>query len=603
MRRLIISAIFAFLSWFAFFSNPGSFFVPVNHFGGAVFLVAVFLLYYKQNFFPVRKPELVFTALLSMFWFIGVTFTLYDSFKLLTASPINAVYSAIILAGYLPFFYAATCFLTEKILAYKPESKIKSEEGRRFNNFLTPFLFFLLAWLPYFFIYFPGTFINDSVRQLSQFEGVDPFTNHHPIISTFFMGALFRAGDFFGGVNAGLATITIVHNLMMAAAFSLALCYLKKWGIAYNVRMVIMVFFAVFPVFGIWAQTILKDTHSAAVVLVFVLLYIDVIRDYSRKRLVLCITAAIIASLLRNEIVYVVTPAILALAILPASRKRRIVMLAAGVAVFFAVRVIVGGAMAITDAEAGSVREALSVPFQQTARFMRYHEITDEERAVIAATFHDYYLLGEVYHPRISDPVKNRFIEGADLGAYFRTWAAMGLRAPLTYFEAAVAVSFSYVVPFGPDWHIVWVDSSHDAIPDFDRGEIYYMFSTPAMRFAPARLLEFAERVPVLGFFFHTGNYTWGMAFLVLLLIKSRARQVRGEHRGHMSEATHSLEAGNFALLYFLPALMIILACMASPVHGFWRYYLPIMFMFPVLAAVTLGKCPHEKSLEASSER
>ncbi|MCL1864109.1 MAG: DUF6020 family protein [Defluviitaleaceae bacterium] len=539
MIKIAICIALTLLSSFAFM-------LSANPFGGAVFAVVVFWLYMQVS--SVRRAEFVFAILISIAYVIGISFTRYNAF-------FGALHSLVIFAGFVPFFYAAVCLLADKVLAFTIEN---SGEGR-FSNFFAPFILFLIAWLPYFFIYFPGNLINDSVRQLAQFEGLAPYSNHHPIISTFFMGIFYRIG--------GLALITIIHNMMMAAAFSLALIYLKKWGIAYRVRLVVMLFFAVFPVFGIWAQTILKDTHAAAVMLMFVLFYIDLLRRFSRRRLFLCLVAAVVASLFRNEVVFVVVPSILALIFVHTRRKRRVVLAACAIGVFIVVRLIVGGATAVTDAERGSVREALSVPFQQTARFMRYHQLTDTERAVLAATFENYYLLGELYDPRISDPVKNRFIEGADLGAYFRTWAAMGLRAPRTYLEAAIAVSFSYVVPFGPDWMIVWWESSHDVIPLLERDDIGYAFSNPEMRVLPVLGMEFLGRLPIIGAFFHTGNYTWAMAFLALLLVNKK-----------MWSKT----------LYFLPALMIILACMASPVHGFWRYYLPILFMFPVLSALVL---------------
>lgn len=64
--------------------------------------------------------------------------------------------------------------------------------------------------------------------------------------------------------------------------------------------------------------------------------------------------------------------------------------------------------------EPGSIREALSLPFQQTARYaLEYgNEITEEEAAVISNIL-DYEHLAENYNPRISDPVKRTFNKNA----------------------------------------------------------------------------------------------------------------------------------------------------------------------------------------------
>ncbi|MCL2187130.1 MAG: DUF6020 family protein [Defluviitaleaceae bacterium] len=567
MIKTAVCIILAYVSYIALFSRTATFFIPTHYFGGAVFIVATVWLYYKHDHKQIRRAECVFSVLLSLAHMLGLTFTRYDSFAMFTAGRVNILFFFVMLAGFIPFFYVITCLLVDKVLA----CKIEPHDEGRFSQFFAPFVLFLAAWLPYFIIYFPGNLINDAVRQLAQVEGITPFINAHPLYSTFFLGSFYRLGILLGNANLGLAFITIVHNVMMAAGFSLTLMYLKKWGVNYRVRLGVMVFYAAFPVFGIWAQTILKDTSAAVFMLLFILFYIDLAKEFTRKKLVLCFVAAIVASLFRSEVVFVVVPSIFALGIFYAQKNRRFVLMGSAIAVFIAVRLLVGGAMAITNAQSGSVRDVISIPIQQTARFMRYHEdrITPEERAVLAATFEDYYMIGELYHPRISDPVKDLFIEGTDLGAYLRTWAAMGLRAPRAYIEAAIAVSFSYVVPFGPDWMIVWRESSHEAIQVLERDDIGYVFSTYGMRIFPARVMEVVERLPFVGFFFHTGNYTWAMAFLVLLLIKRKLWR---------------------EIIYFLPALMIILACIASPVHGFWRYYLSILYMFPVLLTVIFAK-------------
>ena len=59
---------------------------------------------------------------------------------------------------------------------------------------------------------------------------------------------------------------------------------------------------------------------------------------------------------------------------------------------------------------AGSVREQLSVPFQQTARYVKEHEkeISEEEKEKIDKVL-GYDTLKERYNPNLADPVKNQY--------------------------------------------------------------------------------------------------------------------------------------------------------------------------------------------------
>lgn len=57
--------------------------------------------------------------------------------------------------------------------------------------------------------------------------------------------------------------------------------------------------------------------------------------------------------------------------------------------------------------EPGGIQEALSLPFQQTARYVKEHEeeVTQEEKEAIKGVL-AYNKLGKYYNPKISDPVK-----------------------------------------------------------------------------------------------------------------------------------------------------------------------------------------------------
>ena len=79
-------------------------------------------------------------------------------------------------------------------------------------------------------------------------------------------------------------------------------------------------------------------------------------------------------------------------------------------------------------------QEALSVCFQQTARYVKYHgdEVTGEEEAAIKKVL-AYKKLAKKYQPALSDPVKGTYKSqdtSTDLKNYFKVWLQMGVKHP-----------------------------------------------------------------------------------------------------------------------------------------------------------------------------
>jgi len=94
------------------------------------------------------------------------------------------------------------------------------------------------------------------------------------------------------------------------------------------------------------------------------------------------------------------------------------------------------------DIVPGSISEALSLPFQQTARFVRKHEaeIPQDEYDAIDKVI-GMSGLAKMYDPVISDPVKARYREGVtgeDLKQYFAVWLKQFARDPRCYVEATL---------------------------------------------------------------------------------------------------------------------------------------------------------------------
>lgn len=104
------------------------------------------------------------------------------------------------------------------------------------------------------------------------------------------------------------------------------------------------------------------------------------------------------------------------------------------------------------NVEPGSIREALALPMQQTARYVKEFgdEVTEEERAAISAVL-DYEHLAEKYDPRISDPVKELFKYNPtteELRDYLSVWLKQFIKHPFVYFKATVNQNYYLLYPY-----------------------------------------------------------------------------------------------------------------------------------------------------------
>jgi len=238
-------------------------------------------------------------------------------------------------------------------------------------------------------------------------------------------------------------------------------------------------------------------------------------------------------------------------------------------------------ALHITDETASGL---YSVCFQQSARVLRDHAdtVTPQEYAEIDRVL-DAANLPALYEPTISDPVKYTFrqygqgrqAETPALNRYRATWLAMLQKYPLTYLESFVQGNSGYYA-FTP---------KIDAARTFNyQGGIRFVFETydlgadprylhtvqiPALAKARQALAAYARgwrRVPVLELFLFCPLYTWLLAAAGFSLARRRQWQ---------------------ALMAFAPALLSLGVCMLSPVNDYFRYFLPIIAMCPMLLSLS----------------
>lgn len=478
------------------------------------------------------------------------------------------------------------------------------------HPFLAPVIILAIAWLPTIIGYMPALFMSDSVAQVQMYFGfenqrsvmvelIDPevtITTHFSVIHTLFLGACIELGlVLFGSASAGAFVYTLIQVTLTLLAVGYASAVLYRLGVPFAWRMACIVLLAVVPWYSGYAVLATRDTLFAdALLVLFMALFSIRFLEERPVEWILIAVASILVSLLRSgALLFVLAPsAVFAAQSLKernGGRAARIAAVAlAATAVFVIFSRLLYPALRITS---GSKVEMLSVPLQQTARYVRDHadSLTQEEREAIDGVL-VLEGLGDRYDPVLSDAVKDyaalhrHNATDEDWARYWQAYLSMGRKDPICYLTATLNNYYGYFYP------------SRDVPPFYT-----YRFSADRMDFlrsssgidihhsegALASLLvkvDYAylglfQRVPVLRFFLESWFWCWTLILATAYAIHRRL--------AHVSFALVSL-------------WMIMLVILIGPINGaaYTRYIYPFAMTLPFVIAVmprcdSKGDGPH----------
>ncbi len=572
----------------------------IQDFGVVKALLACFLsIFYRKTILsgdwkqPVRASTLVFALALSACMLLGACYQALGSWDFIQGSLYRAAWLVVLYIGYTALFYTLveTAFSWADralpLMAFeRGPGEAHGGEARAPKNggahkvaaflldrkpFLIPLAVFLLAWLPYWLLCFPGSTQPDHIVQMKQFLGQIPWSDNPPVFSTLALGWPWYLGRMLYNDSLGLMLCVLLQQLTTASVGAFAMKTIREWGAPRSIRACALAFFALHPIIAFMTQAVMKDTIANALLFAFCAMFLDMIRciklgEPFGKRLLAISVVAAVASLMRYNNLFIIILSLIALAFIKQNAKRRVWLVGASLLCLIAVRFLSGALADAFNAAPTPIRELLSVPFQQTARYLREHggDVTPKERSAIDAVL-DYENIAELYDPHLSDPVKFTY-KGQDeaLPAYFEAWWAMFLRHPGTYIQATLNNTYAYFCPTGynDSADLIEIRLSDDPLFSFENAK-----ARAEARFPLYLGLTDIMEAPLIGIFINQGCITWILLLFALFLCRKKK---------------------NFYLFGFIPALLTLFTCIASPVNGYWRYYLPILMMLPLLFVWTV---------------
>lgn len=447
--------------------------------------------------------------------------------------------------------------------------------------------FVSLCWLPYYLFFFPGLNNPDTSMQIGwalhyytpwlefspvRGEGVHA-TNHHPYFTTLLFGLFARLGLALGDIRYGVAAYNFLQLLTTALAMTGIWFYLRRLGMPEKVLRAAILFTALFPLFPLYAITMLKDSLFSLACLTLSILLLELARTEGAclKQLPFCCLLFVNAWLVmfsKNQGVYFIAVIGLACLVYRGVRTRAAVSLLLPAVLFQTVWM--GILLPLWNVAPGGKQETLGLLFQQTARcVVTYPEDVSEEEADTIRAVINYDLLPVLYAPMQSDNVKFTFNQDCtdeELSAYFKVWRDMFRRHPDAYIQAFISNCYAgfYVQHETP---LSYTRYDNREVRNYP--ELCVPLPDRVARLEPdiQAALRAVQHLPGLGLLFRIGLFPW----MILLLFLDALRRKRYGF-----------------ILPLLPSILSVAVLFAAPVSGSYRYAMPLTYAIPFLLAAGL---------------
>ena len=547
--------------------------------GGAVWALAAFGLWfvYRQALSCGRilamKRLWLLAAVFAAVMTLGSSYGEVDNASLVSGQPVIA---ALYFAGRVPLYAAGMALLTNA-LWHSPsggqsQAQTAGEGGlQKKRPPLSGWLYGLIllaCWCPWLFFIWPGTVSNDSVTMIMEAIGLEKLANGNPIFQTFVLHCFRWLGVRLGNGDITVALYCLIQSVLMAWLLGVLIRRMLESSAPRWIGLGSLIFFAVNPIFPLYAFCIGKDTNFAMAVLWLMLCCHELCgrQKYEWKNTLCLCAAAVLCVLLRNPGMYLAVLTLAALLVWTLKKPRRSagLWIAPAASILCALCVFIGIRLMLPVLGVAPMPETeeYSVPLQQVARVAATHPLTEEESAAIDGVL-ELDRVAADYNGELSDPIKFLWREDATpeaKAAFFRMWPRLVAKYPGTCFSATFHNTYGYVYPgymsqIKPTLLIGRQKTTTLLDP-------YFRFSVNPRSDLLIRLTDELAENPLYRVIIAPGLYGWLTMFGVCLLL--------GRGKGRY-------------LIAAVPMLFTLAGCMLSAVNGYFRYSMPLYLCVPML--------------------
>ena len=527
----------------------------------------------------------VVNVIIALLWLMSEGFRINDAIINLYCSEGQIAKSIIYVIGAAHLLNCLSSLLYE---LFHAKNQISEQNVNTIHACTFYFIAMILVWIPHTIVSHPASMECDVWDSLYQYFGKATFTAHHPPVFTVLIGWFASFGLFLGDVNIGFFLWVLLQTIICSAIMAYVLYTMQVMRTPRWLMVLTFSIAAISPFYNSYVTTIVKDTPYSFAVLLYMVELVYMHLDWKKYwksvgHIVLFVLSNISMILFRHNGKYIIGIMLVYLLIRCILNKKDysgktmakcVILLILPLLLAEGISTVVVNGYGVTVQEGESMREALSIPFQQTARYAKYYgaQTPEEEKAIIDRVL-DYYVLENVYEPNISDPVKGRFhyyATSEDWVNYFKVWFKQFLRHPATYFGATLNQNYYLIYPQKENirlYYSTYVDYFYDhAFQD----ELGAAQSMTFLRANDCRISAYklVTALPVIGMFSNIAVYNIILIYLIVFAIHDKRKDF---------------------LWITVPVILSDLVVVAGPaIYDNIRYALPIVYAMPLVAAYFL---------------
>ncbi len=544
-----------------------------------------------------KKKELrtcvlpIVSIFIAIIWLMGESFRIDDTLDNIHSSDGQVIKSIIYVIGIAWIINEAAHLLLWFLHRKSVELSVteKSKIGIIYDKhpFAAPLITLIIGWLHHIIIAYPGYACLDSWNQLIQFYGEKRFTSHHPPAHTVLMGLILQIGTVLKDGEFGIFLFILFQMTVCALVLAYTFYTMKKLGAPQWLKILSLVIGILLPYYSAYVNVLLKDNLYSYIFLLFMteLVYLLTMgAEYFKSKIHLFLWFISVSGVLlfRNNGKYVLYPFIIVLLgyyFIRILRKKENKAILGKAIILMMVPVLcsnaVNGALiSRCNIEKGSIREALSIAFQQTARYVSMYgdEVTEEEKEAISAIL-DYENLPENYDPRISDPVKSTFNDNStqkELINYLLVWLKQFFKHPLVYVEATMNQNYYILYPIVENdriYYQTYYEHYKTIYPELE-GFQEVVIEDDEIQTTDAGFQKLLFSVPVIGLLCSLGFYNLVLIAVFIFAIYKKTFQ--------------------WILLSIPLILSNAIIVLAPVIQGHPRYAFPIIYSMPIVIAYYL---------------
>ncbi len=561
-----------------------------------IFIFSVLLVY----FMPLKetsKSENRWIAFFSIFVVIlnllGAIFHSEGSLMWIFSSIQGIVIYCIKLVFYSYLTYQLISSYYIKIVNWIKNYKCKHFSRKHLFWFF--FAVFIICWIPYFIIYWPGVLTPDANESFVQFFGdaqyswtirtiklIDPqviLNNHQPVFYTLFIGIFAYIGQMIGNIELILSFYTIFQMAIMSMIFSYMFTYMKKQNVPDFYILAGTLFIAICPIVPMYMITWTKDIlYTGFMILATIYIHRFINEKFGFIQVIQSIFIFILLVLLRNNGFYIMIISFILFFIF--FNKKRILCIQIFIPVIIGYAFITHILFPICHITEGSPREMYSVVFQQIARTISEHGdswMSEEEKDCVEFVLQvdDVNDLKEYYHPQHADSIKGRFnVDTNDeiLSEFLKVWGHGLLEYPITYLDSFFTNTYPYYSLYSSSYDFKFYYNNPKAGGSSNEYNVNQLEIMSVPRKAIAKVYRWICEAPVTSLLTTMGLSAFLLYFGLVQIMM---------HRRYI-----------YLFMYLFAALNYLISFL-GPV-AYYRYGLPFAFLVPLFLGLTFKECWRE---------